>query len=92
MIIDGIEFKTAALPTANSIILLVQGAKANLGCGYFSMAAAEKMKDRFAIVRGVSTIEEVLAAPVAECTPEAALCGVAPGMTGKDALLLMENK
>ena len=92
MIIDGIEFKTAALPTANSIILLVQGAKANLGCGYFSMAAAEKMKDRFAIVRGVSTIEEVLAAPVAECSPEAALCGVTPGMTGKDALLLMENK
>ena len=50
------------------------------------------MKDRFAIVRGVSTIEEVLAAPVAECSPEAALCGVVPGMTGKDALLLMENK
>lgn len=92
MIIDGIEFKTAALPTANSIILLVQGEKANLGCGYFSMAAAEKMKDRFAIVRGVRTIEEVLAAPVAECSPEAALCGVVPGMTGKDALLLMENK
>ena len=92
MIIDGIEFKTAALPTANSVILLVQGAKANLGCGYFSMAAAEKMKDRFAIVRGVSSIEEVLEAPVAECSPEAALCGVTPGMKGREALLLMENK
>ena len=91
-IIEGVTFKTAVLPTANSIILLIQGAKANLGCGYFSMAAAEKMKDRFAIVRGVSTIEEVLAAPVADMSSEAAACGVTAGMKGQEALLLMEKK
>lgn len=92
LVIEDLSFKTAALPTANSIILLIQGQKANLGCGYFSMAAAEKMKDRFAVVRGVSTIEEVLAAPVADLSPEAAACGVVPGMKGREALLLMEKK
>ena len=90
--LEGMTFKSVTLPTANSVILLIQGAKANLGCGYFSMAVAAKMGDRFAIVRGVSSIEEVLAAPVAECSPEAALCGVTAGMSGKEALMLMENK
>ena len=90
-VIEGLTFQTASLPTANSIILLIQGAKANLGCGYFSMAAAEKMKDRFAIVRGVSSIDELLAAPVADLSPEAAACGVTVGMSGKEALLLMEK-
>jgi uncharacterized protein YunC (DUF1805 family) len=89
-LVEGIAFKTAVLPTANSVILLVQGEKANLGCGYFSMAAAEKMKDRFAIARGVSSIEELLEAPVADCSPEAAACGVTAGMKGREALLLME--
>jgi uncharacterized protein YunC (DUF1805 family) len=92
MIIDGIEFKTAALPTANSIILLVQGAKANLGCGYFSMAAAEKMGDVFAIARGVGSIEALLAANVAECSPAAARAGVTAGMNCREALLLMEKE
>ena len=89
--LEGMTFKTVTLPTPNSVILLIQGAKANLGCGYFSMAAAEKMGDRFAIVRGVSSIDEVLAAPVADCSPAAALCGVTAGMTGREALLLMEK-
>lgn len=91
VLIEGVSFKTVTLPTANSVILLIQGKKANLGCGYFSMAAAEKMQDRFAIVRGVSSIEEVLAAPVADLSPEAAKCGVTVGMQGREALLLMEN-
>ena len=91
ILISGITFRTAALPTANSIVLLVQGSRANLGCGYFSMAAAEKMHDRFAVARGVSSIEELLEAPVADLSPEAAACGVVPGMKGREALLLMEK-
>lgn len=90
-VIGDVSFKTAVLPTANSVILLVQGQKANLGCGYFSMAAAEKLKDRFAIARGVSTIDELLEAPVADLSPEAAACGVTVGMKAKEALLLMEK-
>ena len=92
VVISGNTFRTVTLPTANSVILLVQGSRANLGCGYFSMAAAEKMRDRFAIARGVSSIEELLEAPVADLSPEAAACGVTPGMKGSDALMLMETK
>ncbi|MBR2373144.1 MAG: DUF1805 domain-containing protein [Lentisphaeria bacterium] len=89
--LENMEFSAVTLPTANSVILLIQGQKANLGCGYFSMAAAEKMGDRFAIARGVGNTEELLAAVIAECSSTAAACGVKPGMTGREALLLMEK-
>ena len=92
VVIEGFTFKTLALPTANSIILLIQGKKANLGCGYFSMAAAEKMGDAFAIARGVGSIEALLAANVAECSPAAARMGVTAGMNCREALLLMEKE
>ena len=92
IVIEGITFKTLALPTANSIFLLIQGKKANLGCGYFSMAAAEKMGDVFAIARGVGSIEALLAANVAECSPAAARTGVTAGMNCREALLLMEKE
>ena len=42
--------------------------------------------------RGVSSIEELLEAPVADLSPEAAACGVTPGMKGRKALMLMEKK
>ena len=51
--LENMEFSAVTLPTANSVILLIQGQKANLGCGYFSMAAAEKMGDRFLKVKFV---------------------------------------
>ena len=89
--VDGAAFAATTLPTANSVILLIQGNRANLGCGYFSMAAAEKMGDRFAVVRGVNSIAQVLEAPVADLSPAAAGCGVKIGMKGKEALLLMER-
>ena len=47
--------------------------------------------DRFAIARGVGNTEELLAAVIAECSSAAAACGVKPGMTGREALLLMEK-
>jgi len=84
-------FATAVLPTEHSVILLVQGSRANLGCGYFSMAAAQKMGDRFAVARGVGSIPELLSASVAEASPAAAACGVVPGMNCQEALLLMEK-
>ena len=39
--INGIEFRGIRLKTQHGTILLVQGAKANLGCGYFSGSSRE---------------------------------------------------
>ena len=51
------DFKATKLTTEHCSILLIQGQKGNLGCGYFSIGPAEKMGDRFAIVSGVKVGE-----------------------------------
>ena len=91
IVLNGKELEGVSIATQHTGVLLVKAKNGLLGCGYFSMAAAGKMQDRFAIVRGVSSIDEVLNAPVADFSPEAAKCGVTAGMKGRDALLLMEN-
>jgi len=88
--IDGIAFRGTVLETAHAAILLIQGKSAHLGCGYFSLGPADKLGDRFAIVTGVKSFEDMLAAPVRGISREAAACGVETGMTGREALLLME--
>lgn len=62
--INGIEFRGIRLKTQHGTILLVQGAKANLGCGYFSIAPADQLGDRFAIVTGVKCFEDMLQANI----------------------------
>ena len=85
--IDGHEFTGYQIPTEHGTILLLQGARGFLGCGYFNIETANKMREHVAIVRGVKTFDDMLAAPVAACSSAAANLGLRPGMSGRDALL-----
>ena len=86
------EFKATKLTTEHCSILLIQGQKGNLGCGYFSIGPAEKMGDRFAIVSGVKNFDDMLSAVVLAASSTAIAAGVKVGeSTGKEALLLMEQ-
>ena len=76
-----------AIPTANTSILLIKAEHGFLGCGYFSLATAEKVGDAAVIVSGVKNFEEMLAAKVKGFSPAAAGRGVTAEMTGKEALL-----
>ena len=89
--VEGVEFCGIRIATEHAAILLLQGRRANLGCGYFSLAPADRLGDRFAIVTGVKCFADMLQARVAAVSAAAAACGVAEGMTGRDALLLMER-
>ena len=73
--INGIEFRGIRLKTQHGTILLVQGAKANLGCGYFSIAPANQLGDRFAIVTGVKCFEDMLQANIRQFSRAAAESG-----------------
>ncbi len=89
--VGGAEFTGVAIPTAHTKILLIHGEKAHLGCGYFSLAPADFVGDRFCIVTGVRTFENMLDARVVAASSAALACGVEPGMPGREALLLMER-
>lgn len=90
--VDGIRFQMHDICTAHSRILLLQGESAHLGCGYFSLAAADKFGDRFAVVSGVRDFSELLEGHVVAASSAALACGVEPGMSGRAALLLMEKR
>ena len=85
--LEGNILEGYAVPTANTSILLIKAEHGFLGCGYFSLATAEKVGDAAVIVSGVKNFEEMLEAKVKGFSPAAAARGVTLEMTGKEALL-----
>ncbi len=88
--IDGAEFNGAAIATPNATLLVITGANGLLGCGYLSVATANKLNDALAVVRGVANFDDMLAATVCEVSEAAAKRGIAVGMSGLEALKLMK--
>ncbi len=90
LVIEGKCFQGECIGLPGNInLLLIQGSKGMLGCGYLSLDAAEKFGHALAIVTGVSSYEDMLSAKVAKVSTAATALGITPGMTGKDALLLL---
>ena len=89
IIIDGRNFTAFEAATPNTKVLFIRGDSGFLGCGYFSLETADKVGDAAAIVTGVKSFDDMLAAPVKAVSAAAAARGVRPGMTGREALLLL---
>ena len=83
---DGRSFDAVSFPTAHSVVLMIRGGKGFLGCGYLSVATADKTGDALAIVSGVKNYDDMLKAEVKAVSAAAAALGVAAGMSGKEAL------
>ena len=88
--LDGVVCTGAAIPTPNATLLVITGANGLLGCGYFSVATANKLNDALAVVRGVANFDDMLAAQVCEVSDAAVKLGITIGMSGLDALKLMK--
>ena len=88
--IENKSFRGDCIPVQGNVnLLLIQGSKGMLGCGYVAMAAAEKFGHALAIVGGVSTFDDMMGAKVSAVSSSAAALGVEVGMSGKEALLKM---
>ena len=88
--IDGIAFSGSTIEMLQGKLLLIQGKKGMLGCGYFNIAVADKLGSAMATVSGVGSYDDMLKATVNGVSARAAEAGVKPGMTGKEALLIMK--
>ncbi len=86
---EGKEFTAYSIPTTNTNVLLIGAENGFLACGYFNIDVANKVKDVCAIVTGVKTPDDMLAARVVAVSNAAAELGIEEGITGKEALLLM---
>ena len=85
--LEGNILEGYAIPTANTSILLIKAPHGFLGCGYFSLATAEKVGDVAVIVSGVKNFDDMLTAKVKAVSAAAAALGVTADMTGREALL-----
>ena len=86
LILNGKTVSTHLIELPGAPLLVARGAKGFVMCGYLDIAAADKFNTAAAVVRGVKTIDELLAKPVAAVSRAAEELGVQPGMTGREAL------
>ena len=85
--IENKTFQAYRIPVQNSAILVIVGSKGLLGCGYISLETAEKLGHALAIVKGVSTYDDMLSAKVVAVSSAASALGITIGMSGKETLL-----
>ena len=77
------------IPTGNTVILLIKAPAGFLGCGYFDIEIANKVKDVAAIVTGVKTFDDMLNKPVQRVSQAAQERGIKVGDSGAEALRKM---
>jgi uncharacterized protein YunC (DUF1805 family) len=70
-------------------LLVAQGDKGFVMCGYLDVTVANKFGTAAAVVRGVKTVDELMEKSVTDISVAAALLGVKIGMTGRQALSLL---
>ncbi|MCR4575039.1 MAG: DUF1805 domain-containing protein [Lentisphaeria bacterium] len=85
--IGGQEFEAISFPTEHSVVLMIRGRKGLLGCGYLSVATADKTGDALAVVSGVKNYDDMMSASVKAVSAAATELGVTIGMSGREALL-----
>ncbi|MEX0886023.1 MAG: YunC family protein [Phycisphaeraceae bacterium] len=88
--IDGLAAEGTHVRTANTDVLLIKAGSGPrtglLACGYFSVETADRVGDAMAIVTGVKSFDDMLAANVVAVSRAAREAGVTEGMTGREAL------
>jgi uncharacterized protein YunC (DUF1805 family) len=70
----------------NAKLIIATAPKGYVMCGYLNMEAADRFNDLAAIVKGVNSVEDLLSREVSAVSKQAAVIGIKPGMTGREAL------
>lgn len=69
-----------------SPLLVIKAPKGVMGCGYLNIETFNRTGEAAVIVRGVNTHEDMLRAKVVAASDAAQALGIAPGLTGAEAL------
>ncbi len=83
-------FDSYTIPTAKASIVILCAPSGFVMCGYLNIDAAQKKGEAAAMVTGVATADDVLAAKIVAVTEAAEALEVRVGMTGEKAIELMQ--
>jgi uncharacterized protein YunC (DUF1805 family) len=84
--IDGKKTMGLEVELPKAPLVLVYGDKGFVMCGYLNVDVAEQKGIAAAMVKGVSTVGDLLEAKVQGVTKQAVQKGVSVGMTGRQAM------
>lgn len=80
-VLEGVEMDLPGAP-----LVIATAPQGFVMCGYLNIDTANKLSVPAAMVRGVKTVPDLLAASVVAVSEKALSKGVTLGMTGQDAL------
>jgi len=83
------EIETHVIELQNANLVLIKAKKGYLMCGLLNLETAEKFGQAAAVVTGVKTKEDALKARVKAATTAAKKLGIEEGMTGEEAIKMM---
>lgn len=87
--IDGKPVSGFEISLPKAPLVLVRAKEGFVMCGYLNVSVAEKLAVPAAMVRGVSTVDDLLSATIQSMSLPAQEKGVRIGMTGREALVLL---
>jgi uncharacterized protein YunC (DUF1805 family) len=86
VVIDGKKGNGVEITLPKAPLVLVSGKDGFVMCGYLNVEVADRLGVAAAMVRGVASVNDLLAAKVESFTKAAASKGITAGMTGREAL------
>jgi len=75
----------------NANLLLIKADKGFIMCSYLDIETAERLNDAACIVKGVKKFDDMLNAKIIKATTKAKEIGIMEGMSGRDALKILEK-
>jgi uncharacterized protein YunC (DUF1805 family) len=84
--LDGKKVHALEVQLPGAPLVLAWGKDGFVMCGYLNIEAAEKLGVAAALVRGVKTVDDLLAAKIQQVSKAGAARGIEQGMAGRDAL------
>lgn len=84
--LDGQEAHGIEVALPGAPLVVAHAGAGFVMCGYLDIEAANRLNVPAAVVRGVKTLDDLLAAKIQRASTAAAALGVSEGMTGRDAL------
>ncbi len=83
------DYEPYVIELQNANLVLLKAKKGYVMCGLLNLETAERLGQAAALVTGVKTAEDALKAKVKSATTAAKKFGIKEGMTGEEAIKLL---
>ncbi len=87
--VQGKKAQGLELPLPGAPLVVAYAANGFVMCGYLNIETTDRLNVAAAMVRGVSTVDDLLQAKIQKVSAAAQKKGIREGMTGREALALL---